>query len=100
MKRFAELSEQEILALAISSEEEDNRIYRSFAEALRERYAASAKVFDGMADEEVRHRSMLFDLYRSKFGEHLPLIRRHDVKGFVRHKPMTPASSWANATNR
>jgi rubrerythrin len=52
MKRFAELSEQEILALAISSEEEDNRIYRSFAEALRERYAASAKVFDGMADEE------------------------------------------------
>jgi rubrerythrin len=88
MKRFAELSEQEILALAISSEEEDNRIYRSFAEALRERYAASAKVFDGMADEEGRHRSMLFDLYRSKFGEHLPLIRRHDVKGFVRHKPL------------
>ena len=88
MKRFAELSEQEILALAISSEEDDSRIYRSFAEALRERYAASAKVFDGMADEEVRHRSMLFDLYRSKFGEHLPLIRRHDVKGFVRHKPL------------
>jgi erythrin-vacuolar iron transport family protein len=88
VKRFSDLNEQEILALAISSEEEDSRIYRGFAEGLRESFPASAKVFDEMADEEVRHRNMLFDLYRSKFGEYLPLIRRHDVKGFVQHKPL------------
>ena len=89
MKRFAELTEQEILALAISNEEEDSRIYRGFAEGLRGQYPASAKVFDEMAEEEVQHRSMLFDLYRSKFGEYLPLIRRQDVKGFVQHtKPL------------
>jgi erythrin-vacuolar iron transport family protein len=88
VKRFSDLTEQEILALAISNEEEDSRIYRGFAEGLRERYGASAKVFDEMADEEVRHRSMLFDLYRSKFGDYLPLIRRHDVKGFIQKKPL------------
>jgi rubrerythrin len=89
LKRFADLSEQEILALAISNEEEDSRIYRGFAEGLRDKYAASAKVFDEMADEEVRHRTMLFDMYRSKFGEYLPLIRRQDVKGFIHHsKPL------------
>jgi rubrerythrin len=88
VKRFAELTEQEILALAISNEEEDSRIYRGFAEGLRQQYAASAKVFDEMADEEVQHRTRLFDLYRSKFGEYLPLIRRQDVKGFVHHKPL------------
>ena len=83
MKRFADLTEQEILALAITNEEEDSRIYRGFAEGLREQFPASAKVFDEMAEEEVRHRSMLFDLYRSKFGDYLPLIRRQDVKGFI-----------------
>jgi rubrerythrin len=88
VKRFADLSEQEILALAISNEEEDSRIYRGFAEGLRQPYPSSAKVFDQMADEEVRHRSMLFDLYRSKFGEYLPLIRRQDVKGFIAKKPL------------
>jgi rubrerythrin len=88
VKRFAELSEQEILALAISSEEDDSRIYRGFSEGLREQFPASAKVFDEMADEEVRHRTMLFDLYRSKFGDYLPLIRRQDVKGFIQHKPL------------
>jgi erythrin-vacuolar iron transport family protein len=88
VKRFSDLTEQEILALAISNEEEDSRIYRGFAEGLREQYAASAKVFDEMADEEVRHRTMLFDLYRSKFGDYLPLIRRHDVKGFIHKKPL------------
>ena len=80
MKRFIDLSEQEILALAITNEEEDSRIYRGFAEGLRAPYPASAKVFDEMAEEEVRHRGMLFDLYRSKFGEYLPLIRRQDVR--------------------
>jgi rubrerythrin len=88
VKRFSDLTEQEILALAISSEEEDSRIYRGFAEGLREAFPASAKVFDEMADEEVRHRTMLFDLYRSKFGDYLPLLRRQDVKGFVQHKPL------------
>jgi rubrerythrin len=88
VKRFSDLTEQEILALAISNEEEDSRIYRGFAEGLREQYAASAKVFDEMADEEVRHRTMLFELYRSKFGDYLPLIRRHDVKGFIHKKPL------------
>jgi rubrerythrin len=88
VKRFADLTEQEILALAISNEDEDSRIYRGFAEGLREQFPASAKVFDEMADEEVRHRTMLFDLYRSKFGEYLPLIRRQDVKGFITKKPL------------
>jgi erythrin-vacuolar iron transport family protein len=88
VKRFSDLTEQEILALAISNEEEDSRIYRGFAEGLREQYAASAKVFDEMADEEVRHRTMLFELYRSKFGDYLPLLRRHDVKGFIHKKPL------------
>jgi rubrerythrin len=88
VKRFADLTEQEILALAISSEDEDSRIYRGFAQGLRESYPASAKVFNEMADEEVRHRTMLFDLYRAKFGEYLPLIRRQDVKGFISKKPL------------
>ena len=88
MKRFADLSEQEILALAITNEDEDSRIYRGFAEGLREKYPSSAKVFDEMADEEVRHRTMLFELYRSKFGEYLPLIRRQDVKGFIQKQPL------------
>src|SRR6478609_6075001 len=88
LKRFADLTEQEIVALAITSEDEDSRIYRGFAEGLRGKYPASAKIFDEMADEETRHRTSLFELYRSKFGEYLPLIRRQDVKGFIRRKPL------------
>jgi rubrerythrin len=88
VKRFADLTEQEVLALAITNEEEDSRIYLGFAEGLRKSYPASAKVFEEMAEEEVRHRTMLFDLYRSKFGEYLPLIRRQDVKGFIQKKPL------------
>ena len=86
MKRFADLTEQEVLALAITNEEEDSRIYRDFAQGLRQEYPASAKVFDEMADEEIHHRTMLYDLYRKKFGEYLPLIRRNDVKDFIPHK--------------
>ena len=86
MKRFSELTEQEVLALAITNEEEDSRIYRGFAEGLREKFPASAKVFEEMAEEEVHHRTMLFDLYRQRFGEYLPLIRRQDVKGFLHPK--------------
>lgn len=88
MKSFSDLTEQEVLALAISNEEDDSRIYRGFAEGLREQYPASANIFSEMADEEVRHRSMLYDLYRQKFGEYLPLIRRQDVRGFIRRKPL------------
>jgi erythrin-vacuolar iron transport family protein len=88
MKRFADLTEQEILALSISNEEEDCRIYQSFAEGLRQEFPASAKVFEEMAAEEVHHRGLLYDLYRSKFGEFLPLIRKQDVRGFISHKPL------------
>ena len=90
MKRFSELTEQEVLALAITNEEEDSRIYRGFAEGLRAQFPSSAKVFDEMAEEEVHHRSMLFDLYQKKFGDYLPLIRRRDVKGFIQQK----ATPW------
>jgi rubrerythrin len=86
VKRFSDLTEQEVLALAITNEEEDSRIYRGFAEGLRAQFPSSAKVFDEMADEEVTHRSRLYDLYREKFGEYLPLIRRQDVKGFLHPK--------------
>ena len=88
MKRFSELTEQEVLALAISNEDEDSRIYRGFAEGLRGQYESSAKIFDGMAEEEAQHRTMLFDLYKEKFGDYLPLIRRQDVRGFIRKKPL------------
>jgi rubrerythrin len=88
VKRFSDLTEQEVLALAITNEEEDSRIYRGFADGLREQAPASAKMFDLMAEEEVRHRSRLNDLYKQKFGDYLPLIRRQDVKGFLSHKPL------------
>jgi rubrerythrin len=88
MKRFSDLSEQEILALSITSEEEDSRIYRGFAEGLRQQYPSSAQLFERMAEEEIDHRTWLFDLYRKKFGEYLPLIRRQDVEGFIRRKPL------------
>ena len=88
MKRFADLSEQEVLALAISSEEEDSRIYRDFAEGLRANYPDTAKMFEEMTAEEVHHRGLLYDLYRTRFGEHMPLVRRQDVRGFIRHKPV------------
>ena len=88
MKRFAELSEQEILALAISNEDEDNRIYRSFADALRDAYPTTAEMYDKMAEEEIGHRDQLLALHRKKFGDFLPLIRRQDVKGFVPRRPV------------
>jgi rubrerythrin len=87
-KRFADLTEREILAVAISGEEEDSRIYRTFAEDLQERYPASAKVFEEMADEETGHRHRLLELYQQRFGPHLPPIRREDVKGFIKRRPI------------
>lgn len=87
MKQFSELTEQEILALSISSEEDDARAYAAFANALMPTYAASAKVFLEMGAEEHEHRDRLTQLYRQKFGDFIPLIRRGDINGFVRHKP-------------
>ena len=88
MKRFEDLSERQILALAISLEEEDERVYADFAEALKQDFPASAAVFDGMRGEESGHRRRLIELFRQKFGEHIPLIRRQDVRGFVERKPV------------
>ncbi len=82
-KHFKDLTEREILAVAISLEEEDGRIYGEFAEALRENYPATANLLDEMQAEESEHRTRLIEVYRSRFGEHIPLIRRQDVKGFV-----------------
>lgn len=88
MRTFDSLNEREILALAISLEEEDERIYADFAEGLREEFPASAAVFDGMRQEEAGHRRRLIELYREKFGDHVPLLRRQDVKGFVNRRPV------------
>ena len=88
MKDFHSLSPREILALAVSLEEEDERVYTDFAEGLRQNFPASASVFDAMRAEEAGHRRRLIELYRAKFGEHIPLIRRQDVKGFVERKPV------------
>jgi rubrerythrin len=92
---FRDLNEAQILALAVSAEEEDGRIYRDFAEKLRADFPASADLFTGMAHEEDGHRHRLIELYRQKFGEHIPLIRRQDVKGFVVRR-----SSWLTHTLR
>jgi erythrin-vacuolar iron transport family protein len=83
MKKFQDLTEREVLALAIALEEEDERVYSDFAEGLRQDYPASAAMFEGMREEESGHRRRLIELYRQKFGEHIPLIRRQDVRGFV-----------------
>jgi erythrin-vacuolar iron transport family protein len=88
VKSFDKLSEQEILALAISLEEEDERVYADFADGLKQSFPATASVFAQMREEESGHRNRLIDLYRQKFGEHIPLVRRQDVKGFVQRKPV------------
>jgi rubrerythrin len=87
-KKFHELSEQEIIALAISSEEDDARIYRSYAEMLREEFPGSAKVFEGMASEEDEHRARLIALHESRFGSTIPLIRREHVAGYYNRRPV------------
>src|SRR6202000_3139819 len=88
MKNFADLTEREVLAVAIASEEEDSRIYMTFAEDLAERYPDSAKLFEEMAEEERGHRHMLLEMYEQRFGPHLPPIRRENVKGFLRRRPI------------
>src|SRR5260370_41376752 len=87
LKKFKDLSEREILALAISSEEEDGRIYGDFADALRESYPATAEMFEGMREEEAVHRDRMTAMLRQRFGARIPLIRRENVKGFLRRNP-------------
>lgn len=88
MPAFKDLSPREILALAISLEEEDARILADFAEGLQDTYPQQAEAFRQMQAEEDGHRRRLLDLYRQRFGDHLPLIRRQDVRGFVSRKPV------------
>jgi len=87
-RNFKDLSEREILALAIALEEEDGRIYGDFVEGLRETYPATAQMFEEMQEEESGHRRGLIEVYRQRFGEHIPLLRRQDVKGFVDRHPV------------
>jgi erythrin-vacuolar iron transport family protein len=95
MRSFESLTEQEILALAIALEEEDERVYADFVVSFRKDFPATAAMFDGMREEESAHRRKLIELYRSKFGEHIPLIRRGDVKGLVSRRPI-----WLTPTLR
>jgi len=89
MRSFTDLTEQEVLALAINNEEEDGRAYADYAEGLHETYPDTANVFRDMAAEEHEHRRALINLYASRFGDHIPLLRRQDVKGAP-----TPRSAW------
>ena len=87
-RRFSDLSEQEVLALAISNEEDDARIYRQYAERLREEYPSSSKVFDEMAAEEDNHRKWLIDEHERRFGNVIPLVRREHVAGYFQRQPV------------
>ena len=87
-KQFRDLSEQQIIALAISSEEDDARIYRGYAETLRAEYPDTAATFDTMAVEEDQHRRLLIDLHVSRFGPTIPLIRREHVAGYYARRPV------------
>jgi rubrerythrin len=88
MKNFADLTEREVLAVAISGEEEDSRIYMGFAEDLMSRYPDSARIFERMAEEEKNHRHLLLEMYEQQFGPNLPPIRRNNVRGFLRRRPI------------
>jgi rubrerythrin len=100
VKSFSALTEREILAVAIGGEEEDSRIYLTFAEDLRERYPGSAQVFEQMASEEKNHRHMLLQMYEERFGPNLPPIRREDVKGFLKRRPIWLTSNLPLETIR
>src|SRR5580700_3641637 len=100
MRTFKSLSAQEILALAVSLEEEDARIYDDFAQRLKGAYPATAQLLEEMRGEEDGHRHRLIELHRAKFGDHIPLIRRQDVKGFVQRHPIWLASSLRIETVR
>ena len=100
-KSFKDLTEQEILALAIGQEEEDGRIYGEFAHNLGKTFPGTAKMFTEMQAEESEHRHKLIELHREKFGEHIPLIKRDDVKGFIKRRPLwLVMKSGVNAMRR
>jgi len=88
LKKFKDLTEREILALAFQNEEEDGRIFSEFADQLKESYPATAQMFEEMREEEAAHRDRLFATYRERFGDHIPPIRREDVKGFLKRRPV------------
>src|SRR6266566_1744181 len=88
MRSFETLTEQEILALAIALEEEDARIYDDFADGLKEKYPEQAEKFKELRREEDNHRHRLLELYKQRFGDHVPHIRRQDVRGFVQRRPV------------
>src|SRR5262249_32699603 len=88
MRSFDSLTEREILALAVSLEEDDERIYADFADGLRENYPSTAEVFEEMRVAEADHRRRLIETFRARYGDHIPHIRRNDVKGFVQRKPV------------
>jgi rubrerythrin len=88
VRSFSDLTEREILALAISNEEEDGRIYTDFAEGLQSDYPDTARVFLDMAEEENEHRRMLIDVFVEKFGNHIPLVRRQDIRGYIQRRPL------------
>jgi erythrin-vacuolar iron transport family protein len=87
-KLFADLDEREILALAISLEDEDSRIYLDFIERLKTRYPETSAILQSMYEEELSHLTRLKALFHQRFGDHLPLVRRQDVKGFLKRKPI------------
>src|SRR5690348_13689580 len=88
MVTFESLTEREILAVAITLEEEDEKIYADYAEGLKQDYPATAEIFEAMREEESGHRRRLIELYQTRFGNHIPHIRRQDIKGFVERKPV------------
>jgi rubrerythrin len=90
-KAFTDLEEREILALAIALEEEDSRIYRDFAEKLKASHSAIASILESMSAEESAHHARLLETYKLEYGEHIPFVRRQDVKGFVKRRPV-----WLN----
>jgi rubrerythrin len=100
MRSFKSLNEKELLALAIALEEEDARIYGDFADGLKANFPAAAEQFTELRAEEDGHRHRLLELYRAKFGDHIPLIRRQDVKGFVRRAPVWLVRPLGLATAR
>jgi len=90
-RSFNDLGEREVLALAISLEEEDSRIYRDYAERMKEKYPETASILQSMYEVELAHYRRLIEVYQGRFGEHIPYFRRHDVKGFIKRKPI-----WLN----
>jgi rubrerythrin len=95
-KLFADLDERQILALAISLEEEDSRIYLDFVERLKTSYPQTSAILQSMYEEELSHFTRLKALFHQRFGNHLPLVRRQDVKGFLKRKKRKPI--WLELT--